>query len=136
MAQFENQETESQVMACAQSLGQALAESRTFLAMREAEDALALDGVAQQLLEKAEAVRGELREQLEAGRNPQDMQDKLKELRDVNLQMEENPVLKHVADTREAFQRMMKMVNAILKFHVGGDESCGGDCDSCGGGCH
>lgn len=123
------------VFECAQQLGEALAGSTALQRLRDAEAAAKLDGQAQDLLEKAEEVRKEIRTALQNGKQPSELQDMIAALQEVNAQTSANATLSELAAAKEAFQAMWRSVQAVLQYHMGeGDGSdCGGECGSCSG---
>jgi len=125
--------TTEQVLAKAQELGEMLAASEVYDALNRAEADLELDGAAQDAIAKAEIIRAELREQLEGGTPPEQLQEGLAQLRAANAAIGQTSSYAAADAARKEFADLMNRINTLLKFHTGQEEEggCGGDCSSC-----
>jgi len=121
------------ILQLALELGAALAASPEFTAQQQAETALALDGEAQELLAQTDDLRAELRHKLESGTPPDQLQEGLARLREANAALAANATLSAVNTARREMTDLVAKVNTLIKFHIGADDGCGGNCSSCGG---
>ena len=124
----------------AQSLGQALADSPIFTRMQTAQAAVELSGVASACIAHYQTKRNELQQLMAtAGATPEQIHAASEDLELAEKALNENDEVKELLEAQAAFQQMMKQVNALIGFYVGGsasgEGSCSGSCESCAG-CH
>ncbi|MDL2289579.1 YlbF family regulator [Clostridia bacterium OttesenSCG-928-F22] len=120
-------------------LGMALAESKEIQALHFAEDALAQDDTAIELLRTLEEQKNAMAQLL----MQEDVErEKVEELSSVIDELEkaalENTVIAAVKDSQEGFSSLMEKINAVLKFYITGETEttgggCAGSCDGCAG---
>lgn len=128
------------VLNQAEMLAEAILESEEYIAMRLAEQAATHDENATQLIaaytEKRQAVESLL---ADANMDHAALAKAGQELQDVEHAIDECEVLSKMRQTNDAFNAMMKKVNAIIRYVVTGEEEqqegCTGSCSSCSG-CH
>jgi len=128
------------VLNQAEMLAEAILESEEYISMRLAEQAAMRDEKATQLVaaysEKRQAIESLL---ADANMDHGALANAGKELQDVEREIDECEVLTKMRETNEAFNAMMKKVNAIIRYVVTGEEEqeegCSGSCSSCSG-CH
>jgi len=128
------------VLNQAEMLAEAILESEEYISMRLAEQAAMRDEKATQLVaaysEKRQAIESLL---ADANMDHGALANAGKELQDVEREIDEGEVLTKTRETNEAFNAMMKKVNAIIRYVVTGEEEqeegCSGSCSSCSG-CH
>ena len=128
------------VLKQAEILAESILESKVFINMRLAEQAAMKDEKANQLIaaytEKRQAVEALL---ADANMDHGALAEAGEALRNVEHAIDENEVISKMRETNEAFNNMMKKVNAIIRYVVTGEEEheegCTGSCHSCSG-CH
>ena len=128
------------VLNQAEILAEAILESEEYIAMRLAEQAAMKDEKANMLIaaytEKRQAVENILSD---ANMDHGALAEAGEALRNVEHAIDENEVISKMRETNEAFNNMMKKVNAIIRYVVTGEEEheegCTGSCHSCSG-CH
>jgi len=126
---------EQHIMDLAMQLGAELAASEAYMAQQNADAAFEADAQAQELLQSAENLRTDLRNRLENGTPPEQLQEGLTQLRAANEALDKNQAMQDAGAARKAFNDLMNQVVTLIRYHVGGNEGsgCGGDCSSCGG---
>ena len=128
------------VLNQAEMLAEAILESEEYITMRLAEQAAMRDEKATQLIaaysEKRQAVESLL---ADANMDHGALAKAGQELQDVEHAIDECEVLTKMRECNDAFNAMMKKVNAIIRYVVTGEEEqeegCTGSCSSCSG-CH
>ena len=121
-------------------LAEAILESEEYITMRLAEQAAMRDENATQLIasysEKRQAVENLL---ADANMDHGALAKAGQELQDVERAIDACEVLNRMRESNEAFNAMMKKVNAIIRYVVTGEEEqeegCSGSCSTCSG-CH
>lgn len=128
------------VLNQAEMLAEAILESEEYITMRLAEQAAMRDENATRLIasysEKRQAVENLLADtNMDHGALAKAGQ----ELQEVERAIDECEVLNKMRESNEAFNAMMKKVNAIIRYVVTGEEEqeegCSGSCSTCSG-CH
>ena len=127
------------VFAKTRELGAALLESEQYLNMKAAEDRAMQSAEAAQTMAAFLEKRTELQSMMQSD-NPDPvamkrLSDEMDTLQD-RLQMIDEVVA--LNDARNEFNGLINQINQVLQFIVTGrmdDNSCGGNCSSCGG-CH
>jgi len=128
------------VLNQAELLAEAILESEEYIAMRLAEQAAMRDENATQLIaaysEKRQAIESLL---ADANMDHGALAKAGEELQNVERAIDACEVLNKMRETNDAFNAMMKKVNAIIRYVVTGEEEqeegCTGSCSSCSG-CH
>ena len=128
------------VLNQAEMLAEAILESQEYITMRLAEQAAMHDEEATQLIasysEKRQAVESLL---ADANMDHGALAKAGQELQDVERAIDACEVLTKMRESNDAFNAMMKKVNAIIRYVVTGEEEqeegCTGSCHSCSG-CH
>ena len=128
------------VLNQAEMLAEAILESEEYITMRLAEQAAMRDENATQLIasysEKRQAVENLL---ADANMDHGALAKAGQELQEVERAIDECEVLNKMRESNEAFNAMMKKVNAIIRYVVTGEEEqeegCTGSCSTCSG-CH
>ena len=120
-------------------LGEALLASETYQRMKAAEDKAMQNQEAAQamgdLLEKRNSIQELMKQPNPDPGALKRLSDEMDELQE-RLQMMDDIV--ELTQARSEFTGLINQVNQVLQFIVTGrmeEESCGGDCSSCGG-CH
>ena len=128
------------VLNQAEMLAEAILESEEYITMRLAEQAAMRDENATRLIasysEKRQAVENLL---ADANMDHGALAAAGQELQEVERAIDECEVLNKMRESNEAFNAMMKKVNAIIRYVVTGEEEqeegCSGSCSTCSG-CH
>ena len=128
------------VLNQAEMLAEAILESEEYITMRLAEQAAMRDENATRLIasysEKRQAVENLL---ADANMDHGALAKAGQELQEVERAIDECEVLNKMRESNEAFNAMMKKVNAIIRYVVTGEEEqeegCSGSCSTCSG-CH
>ena len=128
------------VLNQAEMLAEAILESEEYIAMRLAEQAAMRDEEATKLIasysEKRQAVESLL---ADANMDHGALAKAGQELQDVERAIDECEILTKMRESNDAFNAMMKKVNAIIRYVVTGEEEqeegCTGSCSTCSG-CH
>jgi len=128
------------VLNQAEMLAEAILESEEYITMRLAEQAAMRDENATQLIasysEKRQAVENLL---ADANMDHGALAKAGQELQEVERAIDACEVLNKMRESNEAFNAMMKKVNAIIRYVVTGEEEqeegCSGSCSTCSG-CH
>lgn len=123
----------------AKELGQMLAESNEFVKMRTAEQAQQADADAQMLLMGYNQKRQELMMQAQKEDiTPEEMQAIRSEMESEFNKLNTNANIVEYIDSMQVFNELMQQVNASISYYITPqeEESCGGECSGCGGGCH
>ena len=128
------------VLNQAEMLAEAILESQEYISMRLAEQAAMRDEEATQLIasysEKRQAVESLL---ADANMDHGALAKAGQELQDVERAIDACEVLTKMRESNDAFNAMMKKVNAIIRYVVTGEEEqeegCTGSCSSYSG-CH
>ena len=131
-----------QVFVKTRELGQALVESETYLAMKQAEDTAMKNEEAAKTMGRYLELRGELQELL-SQTEPDSVKMKTlsDEMDNVQLMLRNIEDVVKLTEAREAFNALIGQVNQVLQFIVTGkigeeESSCSGGCSSCSGNCH
>jgi len=115
-------------------LGQALLESEQFVEQKASENALLADEKAQALLLEYRELQNKMVEQAKDNVSKEDLETIRKTLLDKQMELNEYPITKRYFDGKKAFEQMMQEVNSVLEHYLtGGESSCSGSCETCGG---
>ncbi|MDR0396291.1 MAG: YlbF family regulator [Oscillospiraceae bacterium] len=128
----------NEVFRRAQALGEALSDTREYVEMREAEDAVAADLESSQTLSRLNASRAALTSLMESAEADGDtvklIAGRIEELQSALAGM---PLVARRQEAREAFAGLIRQVNQTLSFIVAGDmtDTYESGCGGCSGGC-
>ncbi|MDR1263712.1 MAG: YlbF family regulator [Oscillospiraceae bacterium] len=128
----------NEVFRRTQALGEALADTRIYLDMREAEEAVDADPAVSEMLAQLNASRLALTDLMETpDADSAAVEMFAKRIDDLQKTLSNLPQVSRRQETREAFSGLIQQVNQVLSFMVtgstGGDEASG--CAGCSGGC-
>ena len=128
------------VLNQAEMLAEAILESEEYITMRLAEQAAIRDENATQLNASYSQNRPAVENLLaDANMDHGALAMAGQELQEVERAIDECEVLNKMRESNEAFNAMMKKVNAIIRYVVTGEEEqeegCTGSCSTCSG-CH
>lgn len=126
------------VIEKARQLGQAIADSETFIAMRAAEQAMMNDRGAVAVVSDYQEKKALVTKLISA--EPLDkkaLAEASAALSGAEEALNMHPLVLLARDRQKLFSDMMTVVNREIQSLVTGDvpDSCGGHCDTCGAGC-
>lgn len=129
----------NEIIEKARELGQMLAESDEFKALKGAEELQLSDPEAQELMMEYANTRESLGKRATSGdATKEDFESIQKEAEQAFNKLLENQNIKRYLDANQTFKNLIDQVNAIIAFYVKGEQqsgSCSGNCSTCGG-CH
>ena len=120
-------------------LGEALLESEIYTKMKAAEEKAMKNEEAARLMSEMLERRSSIQEMMQqTNPDPAALKRLSDEMDDIQEQLQMMDDIVELTQARSEFTGLINQVNQVLQFIVTGrmeEESCGGDCSSCGG-CH
>lgn len=126
------------VIEKAQELASVIAKSPEFISMRASEDAATQDEAMVEAFGRYHELHHQI-EEISMQENPDfdKMGALTHEMETVQAEIQNMPLAKAMQQAQQNFAAMMQAVNAELsKVLAPEQDSCSGDCHSCGGHCH
>lgn len=127
----------NEIIEKARELGQMLAESDEFKALKGAEELQLADSEATALMMEYANTRERLSNKMaDPSNTEEDFKTIQKEMEEAFHKLMTNANIKRYLEANNSFKTLIDQVNAIIAFYVKGEEqsgSCSGNCSSCGG---
>ncbi|MBQ9162643.1 MAG: YlbF family regulator [Clostridia bacterium] len=127
------------VFELAMKLGLALKDDPRLVRMQKAREAFENDADMSTLMTEYEVQQKALENVATGGTFDPEMVQMIQDRIDVLYkQINENPMCQELTAAQEEVNELMNAVNNTITFAITGQmpTSCGGNCSSCGGGCH
>lgn len=134
----ENAKTQN-VFEFAMKLGMALKKDERLVRMQKAREAFENDAEMSTLMTEYDVQQKALENVATGGTFDPAMVQMIQDRIDVLYkQINENPLCQELTAAQEEVNELMNAVNNTITFAITGEipTSCGGNCSSCGGGCH
>ncbi|MFH1513611.1 MAG: YlbF family regulator [Bacillota bacterium] len=126
------------VLLQAELLGEAILDSREYISMRLAEQAVIDDDGAQQLIQSYTNRKDAFQKELAKKPLDHDAMAKAGEaVKETEDAIAAHPMINAMRDTSGAYTDMMRQVNGVISRIVNGEPEggCAGSCEGCGGSC-
>lgn len=124
----------SEILTKARELGQAIVDSEEFKALKAAEENQEKDVEAMELLQKYNADRRALAEEISAGNVSDERMAEIREQLEKSFEeVMSNPTVAAYSQAQQAFDAIVQQMNAILTYFITGEISggCSGNCSGC-----